>query len=205
MPFAVRLAASLVFAAAAAAAVPASTLAQDAAPQVRTVALVDLPGPGGVFGINGPDIFRGQSWAQRFSVPADGDYRLARVGLFLMNNSDTEHRWLDVSVQTDGTDEGGADSLPSGRAIARWSDRVAVLGWNPAQQFFEVTRSVRLRAGHDYWVVAASRAQGGADPVWLFAKSGSEVASQNTGTGWTPGFPQGALTLRVDAHPVKGH
>ena len=66
-------------------------------------------------------------------------------------------------------------------------------------------RLPRLRAGHDYWVVAASRAPGGIDPVWLFAKKGSEVASQNTGSGWSPGFPQGALTLLVEAHPVKGH
>jgi hypothetical protein len=164
-----------------------------------TVPLVDLPGPGGVFGINGFDLYRGQAVAQRFTVPAEGEFRLARVGFWLMNNSDAERRFLRVQVRMDALDTGGAESMPGRHTIEEWTGRVGTLGWTPVEQFFRSERGPRLEAGHDYWVVAGSRAEGGVDPVWLFAKHGSEVGSQNSGTGWAPGVPQAALTLRVDA------
>ena len=177
----------------------ALAFAPRAGAHASTVPLVDLPGPGGALGLNGFDLFTGQAVAQRFTVPADGDYHLARVGLWLMNNSDTQHRLLRVEVQRDALDTGGADSMPSGRAIEGWTAPIETLGWDPVEQFFTTTRHPRLKAGRNYWVVAGSRAPGGLDPVWTFAKHGSEVGSQNEGSGWYPGVAQGALTLRVDA------
>src|SRR3954471_18533295 len=121
-----------------------------------TVPLVDLPGPGGVFGVNGFDLFRGQAVAQRFTVPAEGAFRLARVGLFLMNNSDTERRFVRVQVRMDALDTGGADSMPGRHAIETWSGRVETLGWTPVEQFFRSDHAPRLQAGRNYWVVAGS-------------------------------------------------
>ena len=174
-------------------------LAGRAGARPATVPIVDLPGPGGAFGINGFDLFDGQAVAQRFTVPADGDFRLARDGLYLMNNSDAERRFVRVQVRMDALDTGGAESMPGRHTIEQWSARVETLGWTPVEQFFRSAKAPRLQAGRNYWVVAGSRAQGGVDPVWLFAKHGSEVGSQNSGTGWYPGVAQGALTLRVDA------
>lgn len=176
-------------------------LAGRAGARPATVPIVDLPGPGGAFGFNGFDLFRGQAVAQRFTVPEDGDYGLARVGFWLMNNSDVEQRFLRVQVRMDALDTGGAESMPGGRVVEEWTTRVATVGWDPVEQYFRSERRTRLQAGRNYWVVAGSRAQGGNDPIWLFARSGNEIGSSNTGTGWTPGFPQGALTLRVDAFP----
>src|SRR5262249_10320785 len=76
----------------------------EAPPHRAPVPVVDEAGPGGPFGFYGPDVFVDQSVAQRFTLPAGPDYRLARVGLWLMNNSVSEHRLVKLSLQTDALD-----------------------------------------------------------------------------------------------------
>lgn len=168
----------------------------------KTVPLVDTPGPGGIFGYNGFDVFVEQKVAARFSVPDTGDHRLVRVGIWFMNNSDTEQRTVNVSVQTDALDEGGSESLPSGRRLETWSAPVATVGWNPVEQFFTTVKGPRLKAGQNYWVVAASKSPPFVDPVWTFAKNGNMVTTTTYQGAWQTAGSGAALTLRVDAHPV---
>jgi hypothetical protein len=169
----------------------------------RTVPIVDTPGPGGLLGFNGFDVFAEQAVAARFTVPADGDYRLARVGLWMMNNSETEQRKLRVMVQTDALDEGGPETLPSGVELERWTDVVQTLGWNPVEQFFITKKGPLLQAGRSYWVVAGSMSPPFVDPVWTFAKTGNMWTTTSRDGAWQTAGEGAALTLRIDAHPVK--
>src|SRR5918911_787832 len=91
-----------------------TAFAADGESWTRTVPIGDPPGPGGVFGINGFDVFAEQAVAARVTVPADGDMRFVRAGLWLMNNSETEQRRVRLTLQTDALDEGGSETLPSG-------------------------------------------------------------------------------------------
>lgn len=194
------LAAALVCLALSAPAAAADSTA--ARPEVLT--LVNTPAPGGFFGYWGADVFSGQRVAARFSVPAGSDVNLARVGLWLMNNSDAAQHKLRVSVQTDALDEGGASTLPSGRILARWVQPVTALGWNPVEQFFRASpsKSPVLQGGRDYWVVAESRSPALVNPVWTFSKSGTgwSVFSLPDGT-WQTAGEGAALTLQVDVLP----
>lgn len=169
----------------------------------RTVPIVDTPGPGGLLGYNGFDVFAEQAVAARFTVPADGDYRLARVGIWLMNNSETEQRKLRVMVQTDALDEGGSQTMPSGVELERWNSTVQTLGWNPVEQFFLTRSGPLLKAGRSYWVVAGSASPPFVDPVWTWAKNGTMWTTTSRDGAWQPAGEGAALTLRVDAHKVK--
>jgi hypothetical protein len=169
----------------------------------KTVPIVDTPGPGGLLGFNGFDVFAEQAVAARFTVPADGDYRLARVGLWMMNNSETEQRKLRVMVQTDALDENGTESLPSGVELERWTRPVQTLGWNPVEQFFITKSGPLLKAGRSYWVVAGSMSPPLIDPVWTFAKNGNMWTTTSRDGAWQTAGNGAALTLRVDAHRVK--
>jgi hypothetical protein len=177
--------------------------AADTSGWTKTVPIVDTPGPGGIFGTNGFDVFIDQAVAARFTVPADGDMRMARIGLWLMNNSDTVQRKVRVMLQTDALDEGGAESLPSGVTLESWTAPVQALGWNPVEQFFVTEKGPHLVAGRSYWVVAASRSPMFIDPVWTFAKTGTMVTTTSRDGAWQTAGSGAALTLRVDAHPVK--
>ncbi|MEK8030217.1 hypothetical protein AACH06_05220 [Ideonella sp. DXS29W] len=179
-------------------------VAADTTGWTKTVPIVDTPGPGGIFGVNGFDVFADQSVAARFTVPANGDMRLARIGLWLMNNSETLQKKVRLTLETDALDEGGSASMPSGVELERWTAPVATLGWNPVEQFFETKKGPHLVAGRSYWVVAASMSPMFVDPVWTFAKRGSMITTTTFNGGWQPAGTEGsALTLRVDAHPVK--
>jgi hypothetical protein len=169
----------------------------------KTVPIVDTPGPGGLLGYNGFDLFAEQAVAARFTVPADGDYRLARVGLWLMNNSETEQRKLRVMVQTDALDEGGPETMPSGVELERWSSTVQTLGWNPVEQFFVTRSGPLLKAGRSYWVVAGSMSPPLVDPVWTWAKSGNMWTTTSRDGAWQTAGEGAALTLRIDAHKVS--
>lgn len=174
--------------------------AADPAP-AALVRLVNTPPPGGFLGFNGFDVYQLQSVAARFAVPETGDHRLLRVGLWLMNNSDTQQFNVRVSLQTDALDEGGTETLPSGRKLASWTAPVATLGWNPVEQFFAGGRgnAPKLLAGRNYWVVAESASPAFVDPVWTFASGGLMVTTTTQNGAWqTPG-EGGALTLQVDA------
>lgn len=173
------------------------------APLGRTVAIVDTPGPGGPLGFNGFDVFQDQAVAARFTVPADGDMRLARIGIWFMNNSDTEQQDMRISVQTDALDEGGSETLPSGVELERWDTRVEALGWNPVEQFFITRKGPLLQAGRSYWVVAGSMSPPFVDPVWTFAKTGNMTTTTSREGAWQTAGEGAALTLRIDAHPVK--
>jgi len=167
-----------------------------------TVAIVDTPGPGGPFGTNGFDVFKDQRVAARFTVPADGDMRFVRTGLWMMNNSgDLRGNFL-VSLQTDAVDEGGPATLPSGVDIEHWKVRVQTYGWSPVEQFFVSRTGPTLKAGHNYWIVVASNSPPFIDPVWTFARKGLGWSTTTFGGAWQQAGESGALTLHVDAVPV---
>ena len=197
--------AAVVLALVAVAVAAAGPAAAQATGTMATTPIFDTAGPGGPFGFNGFDVFRDQGVAERFTVPADGDFRLARIGIWFMNNSDTQMRKLRLSLQTDALDEGGAATMPSGRELEHWMSTAQTLGWQPVQQFHDSAKAPRLRAGRNYWVVAQARAPGGLDPVWLFAKKGTAVVTTSAGGLWWPAAEGGAITLRVDALPLKPH
>lgn len=183
--------------------VAGNAVAADTSGWTKTVPIVDTPGPGGLFGTNGFDIFIEQAVAARFTVPADGDMRLARIGLWLMNNSETVQKKVRLTLQTDALDEGGSESLPSGVELERWTAPVQTLGWNPVEQFFVTKKGPHLVAGRSYWVVAASMSPMFVDPVWTFAKTGTMVSTTSHDGAWQTAGSGAALTLRIDAHPVK--
>ncbi|HSI59763.1 MAG TPA: hypothetical protein VLA16_19535 [Ideonella sp.] len=169
----------------------------------KTTAIYDTTAPGGWLGFNGFDIYQDQRVAARFTAPADGDMRLARIGIWFMNNSDTVRAKMRISLQTDTLDDGGEATMPSGKVLEKWVARVATLGWSPVEQFFTTTKLPRLKAGHSYWVVAESMADF-QDPVWLFASQGLQVNTVGHADGvWYPGGEAGALTLHVDAVPAQ--
>lgn len=193
-PIALAAAAAMLLAAGPAAAAP------DAAGSL--VSIIDTPGPGGLLGTNGFDVFAEQAVAARFTVPADGAMRLARIGLWLMNNSDTQRKTLRVSLQTDALDEGGGETLPSGRELEHWTAKVQTFGWNPVEQFFVTKSGPRLEAGRSYWVVAMSNSPALVDPVWTFSRRGTMVTTTSRDGRWQTAGSGGALTLQVDARPV---
>ena len=166
------------------------------------VSIVDTPGPGGPLGTNGFDVYTEQSVAARFTVPADGDMRFARVGIWLMNNSDTVQKKVRISLQTDALDEGGSETLPSGVVLEQWTDAVATFGWDPVEQRFVTRSGPLLKAGHSYWIVASSNSPAFVDPVWTFARRGTMVTTTSFGGAWQTAGSGGALTLRVDAKPL---
>ncbi len=180
-----------------------AAMAADTTGWTKTVPIVDTPGPGGLFGTNGFDVFVDQAVAARFTVPADGDMRLARIGLWLMNNSETVQKKVRVTLQTDAVDEGGSESVPSGVELERWTTPVQALGWNPVEQFFVTKKGPHLVAGRSYWVVAASMSPMFVDPVWTFAKTGNMVTTTSHDGAWQTSGNGAALTLRIDAHPIK--
>jgi hypothetical protein len=185
-------------------ALAAEATTDTAAARPAPVSIVDTAAPGGIFGLNGFDVYVRQRVAARFTVPATGDHRLARVGIWFFNNSGTEQPQMRITVQTDALDEGGSDTLPSGRRLATWVAPVATLGWDPVEQFFTASagNAPRLKAGRSYWVVAESAAPAGADPVWAFARSGLGVSTTTFEGAWQPAGEGGAITLRVDAVPI---
>jgi hypothetical protein len=169
----------------------------------RTVPIVDTPAPGGPLGFNGFDVFQEQAVAARFTVPADGDMRLARIGIWFMNNSDTLHKRVRLTLQTDALDEGGSETLPSGVELERWDKRVEALGWNPVEQFFVTKTGPLLKAGRNYWVVAASMSPPFVDPVWTWAKNGTAWSTTSREGAWQTAGEGAAPTLRVDALPLQ--
>jgi hypothetical protein len=170
-----------------------------------SVAIVDTKGPGGPLGLNGFDVSRGQRVAERFTVPADlGDVNFLRGSVWLMNNAVDQRARLLVSLQTDRLDEGGSASQPSGVEVARWHMHVKTDGWVPVEQFFGTLEPPLLKAGRNYWIVLASRANGGEDPVWTFARHGTLWTTTTGADGrWQAAGPGGAITLRVDVLPVN--
>lgn len=195
LPHLAALAAALMFSA-------GGALAAEVAAPRGVVSIVNTPAPGGFLGLNGFDVFSEQAVAARFTVPADGDMRLARIGLWLMNNSDTLRKTVHLSLETDALDEGGSQTQPSGRVLEKWSAPVATLGWSPVEQFFETTKGPRLLAGRNYWVVAKSKSAPFVDPVWTFASKGLMVTTTTQNGEWQTAGNGGALTLQVDAKPV---
>lgn len=179
-----------------------AALAAEVAAPSGVVSIVNTPPPGGFLGLNGFDVFSEQAVAARFTVPADGDMRLARIGLWLMNNSDTLQKTVHLSLETDALDEGGTLTQPSGRVLEKWSAPVATLGWDPVEQFFTTTKGPRLAAGRSYWVVAKSKSAPFVDPVWTFASKGTMVTTTSQNGAWQTAGNGGALTLQVDAKPV---
>lgn len=180
-----------------------ATAQQAAKAPAGLVALVDTSAPGGFFGVNGFDVFEAQRVATRFTVPATGDHRLARVGIYFMNNSDSLQYPVRVSVQTDAMDEGGPETLPSEVKIASWKAPVRTLGWNPVEQRFVSKAAPRLKAGRHYWVVAESDAPPFVNPVWTFASRGTLVSTTTFNGAWQTAGSGAAPTMLVEAVPVE--
>ena len=159
-------------------------------------------GPGGVFGYWGPDLYTEQKVASRFTVTTEADVQLARISLYLMNNSDTQRGNVRLSLQTDALDEGGSETLPSGSEIETWNFPVATLGWNPVQQVINSVYGSRLEAGRNYWVVAESDAPALQNPVWTFASKGTQYSTTSLNGAWQTAGSGAALTLRVEGTPL---
>ncbi|GAA0757456.1 hypothetical protein LRH25_18550 [Ideonella azotifigens] len=164
--------------------------------------LIDTGAPGGWFGYWGFDIYTEQTVGARFTVPVDSDFKLSRIGIWLMNNSDVDQAKIKLTLQTDALDEGGGESLPSGHKLEHWTAPVATFGWTPVQQFFSSEKTPRLKAGHSYWVVAESKAKALKNAVWVTAAEGLLFTSTTYQGAWQTGGEGAALTLSVDAKPV---
>lgn len=155
---------------------------------------------GGFFGLWGADLNPQQKAAERF-VPAAG-HTLDDVRLWLMNNSGSMYGTVTVRLELDATEVGmGGVSRPSGIALEEWSFPIQTLGWNPVQHVAASGSNPVLRAGRKYWIVAASSAPNGQNPVWNFASSGNAyTAILQLDGSWGAGSGA-ALTLTVNGTP----
>lgn len=124
--------------------------------------------------------------------------RLARVGLWRMNNSGSFQGRVTVSVQTDAQDEGGSQSLPSASTLGRWTAKVDTLGWTPVKQFFASASKPWLQAGRRDGVVAESAAPALQNPVWVTAARGTLFATTAYQGAWQTGGDGAAPGLIVD-------
>lgn len=155
---------------------------------------------GGFFGLWGADVFVGQTVGQRFTP--DADYRLDEVRLWFMSNDfeGVVDEFVTVTIQTDA---GGPDeSYPSGVVLDETTFEVTAIGWDPVEESASFD-GVVLRAGQHYWVVCASDALGGEDPVWNFASEGLGFNAFKLGSDpWQPGGSGAELTMGIDATPA---
>lgn len=155
---------------------------------------------GGFFGLWGADVFVGQTVGQRFTPSAD--YRLDEVRLWFMSNDfgGTVNEFVTVTIQTDA---GGPDqSYASGVVLDQTIFEVTAIGWEPVQEAAAFD-GVVLHAGQRYWVVCASDAFGGEDPVWNFAAFGLGFNAFRLGTDpWQPGGSGAELTMTIEGTPA---
>jgi hypothetical protein len=144
---------------------------------------------GGFLGVNGFDVFPGQSVAGRFIPTAD--YTLTSVGIWFMTNDwdGTTPQVVTVSLHTDVNPGNEFNSIPSDTVLETWTTTLTVVGWNPELVTFDSTSHAPLAAGHKYWVVAQSDVPGGVDPVWCWASEGNEftATTDGPGTAWESG------------------
>lgn len=155
---------------------------------------------GGFFGLWGADVFVGQTVGQRFTPTAD--YRLDEVRLWLMSNdfAGTVDEFVIVTIQTDAG--GPGESYPSGVVLDKTTFEASAVGWDPVEESIAFD-SVWLYAGTRYWVVCASDAIGGEDPVWNFAAFGLGFNAFRLGNDpWQPGGSGAELTMTVLATPA---
>lgn len=155
---------------------------------------------GGFFGLWGADLNPQQKAAARFVPAADHTFDDAR--LWLMNNSGSTYGQIELRLELDATEVGlGGVSRPSGIALESWSFPIQTLGWTPVQHVAASGSNPVLRAGRKYWIVAASQAPSGSNPVWNFASSGnSYTAILQPNGSWGAGN-SAALTLTVHGTP----
>ncbi len=155
---------------------------------------------GGFFGLWGADLSPQQQVAARFVPAADRTFDDAR--LWLMNNSSSLQGAVTVRLELDATDLGlGGSSRPSGIALESWNYNIQTLGWVPVEHTTSSATHPILRAGRKYWIVAASTAPGGNNPVWNFASSGNSYTATTQSNGsWAAGNGA-ALTLAVHGTP----
>ncbi len=91
---------------------------------------------------------------------------------------------------------------PAASSWSTGSHRCRRWAGTPGEQFFVTRKGPHIKAGRSYWVVASSQSPVFVDPVWTFAKTGNMVTTTSNGV-WQTAGDGAALTLRVDAHPVK--
>src|ERR1051326_7300582 len=82
---------------------------------------------GGFFGLIGFDDSADQSVAVRFTPSAD--YTLDSVSVWFMNNSDTGHGQVNLSLRNDTPGPGG--TIPGNTIYDQWTFNVTALGWDP--------------------------------------------------------------------------
>ncbi|MDB5972751.1 MAG: hypothetical protein JWQ90_5201 [Hydrocarboniphaga sp.] len=164
-----------------------------------TVVIYQTDVPGGAFGYWGSDVYTGQSVGARFTMPEGQDLQFSRLGLYLMNNSDTIHGEVTLSLRPDQLDEGATESLPSTSTVLEsWTITTEASGWTPVQQFVTSTAQPQLIAGHNYWVVAESDSPAGVDPIWVFAATGTGWSTTTSDGAWQTAGSAAALTLQVE-------
>jgi hypothetical protein len=161
--------------------------------------IYETNGPfGGPFGLIGFDVSPEQSVAVRFTPGAD--HTLDRLGLWFMNNSDTEHGQVTITLRTDDPDF----DIPSEVILEQWQFNITALGWDPMLEQLDSKVHPLLEAGTRYWIVAQSNAAPGFNPVWNWAALDSGVMSICNGNPceWSPAGESAVSATVVEGTPV---
>ncbi|MCH8807305.1 MAG: hypothetical protein IH986_14645, partial [Planctomycetes bacterium] len=157
---------------------------------------------GGIFGINGFDVFQNQSVGVRFTP--DADYSLQTIGAWFMNNdaSGVHHERVTMTLRDDNS--GGGISIPGNTIFETWVFNVSATGWNPELEVLDSFVQPVLREGINYWIVAESDAPPFVDPVWNIASEGiGFMAFTDSRTGeWQPGGFSGVVSVIVEGAPA---
>ena len=185
-------------AASAGGAAPASALpALSAAAPPRNVpaAVFDTGTPPDAFGIDGFDVSSAQSVAFRFFCNADGPLHAVELWLMSNANGSAPLPTVDVSLRTGSAAAPG----PAAQALERWAGvPVAAAGWSPLKVTLNSSLTPALAVGDYLWVVAASSAPPGADPLWAMSDSAAFGATNAGGDSpWQPGAAGQAAAVRV--------
>ena len=193
-------AAAAAFAACAAAsaggAAPASAFSAAAAPPRNVPAAVfDTGTPPDAFGIDGFDVSSAQSVAFRFFCNADGPLHAVELWLMSNANGSAPLPTVDVSLRAGSAAAPG----PAAQALERWAGvPVVAAGWSPLKVTLNSSLTPALAVGDYLWVVAASSAPPGADPLWAMSNSAAFGATNAGGDSpWQPGAAGQAAAVRV--------
>ncbi len=145
--------------------------------------------PGGDIGYYGPDVYKDQSVAVRFTPSQT--YYLKKIGLWFMNNGDPGVPEVTVTLRVDDND--GQRSIPGNRIFETWKFRVSAQGWNPVLEELISKSTPLLEPRTNYWLVAESDARNFENGVWVMAGQGTGFSAttyqgdwQNGGEGAVP-------------------
>ena len=175
---------------------PAPAFSAAAAP-LRNVpaAVFDTGTPPDAFGLDGFDVSSAQSVAFRFFCNADGPLHAVELWLMSNANGSAPLPTVDVSLRAGSAAAPG----PAAQALERWAGvPVAAAGWSPLKVTLNSSLTPALAVGDYLWVVAASSAPPGADPLWAMSNSAAFGATNAGGDSpWQPGAAGQAAAVRV--------